>query len=62
MQVELSLAYSQEARCSIGQDVLINYVHLNRLREGVISIYLLILRIDKGGNFFTRENHFTEGN
>ena len=27
-----------------------------------LSIYLLILRIDKGGNFFTRENHFTEGN
>ena len=26
------------------------------------SIYLLILRIDKGGNFFTRENHFTKGN
>ena len=28
----------------------------------VISIYLPILRIDKGGNFFTRENHFTKGN
>ena len=28
---------------------------------GLLSIYLFILRIDKGGNIFTREIHFTEG-
>ena len=28
----------------------------------VLSIYALILRIYKGGNFFIRENHFTKGN
>ena len=27
----------------------------------LISIYLTILRMNKGGNFFTREIHFTEG-
>ena len=27
----------------------------------LLSIYLFILRIDKGGNLFTREIHFTEG-
>merc|ERR1712090_121768 len=30
--------------------------------RGVISIYALASRIYKGGNFFFRENHFTEGN
>ena len=28
----------------------------------VLSIYALVLRIYKGGNFFIRENHFTKGN
>ena len=28
----------------------------------LISIYALVLRIYKGGNFFIRENHFTKGN
>ena len=27
-----------------------------------ISIYALVLRIYKGGNFFMRENHFIKGN
>ena len=35
-------------------------VEENNCREE-ISIFLLILRIDKGGNFFTREIHFTKG-
>ena len=30
--------------------------------DTVISIYLLVSRIDTGGNFFIRENHFTKGN
>ena len=45
---------------------LLTHLRINKVgklpRLEVISIYLLILRIDKGGNFFTRENHFTEGN
>ena len=32
------------------------------LQYTIISIYALASRIYKGGNFFFRENHFTEGN
>ena len=31
-------------------------------KKVILSIYLLILRIDKGGHFFIRENNFTKGN
>ena len=39
--MELSLAYREEANCSIGEELLVNFIHLNRISNELKVSYLL---------------------